>query len=127
MSEEARYRLASWIAFTGDKQIPTATVSVEVDGEERPGTDYGEGSVDALFKAIRSAANEECTAGSFSISSGGIGTEGEGTANVTVIHGSITSPGVGRSNDILEAAALAYVDAMSNLYKERKKKRGMAH
>ena len=120
VSDEMRERTDSyglgWFEVeAGSRKEPTARVAVRMPtGEEAVGESTGDGPIDAIFGAIRSAIPTECELRSFTVSAV---TEGEDAlGEVTVMlraHGRLAS-GQGVATDILEASARAYVRALSN-------------
>ena len=120
VSDEMRERTDSyglgWFEVeAGSRKEPTARVAVRMpSGEEAVGESTGDGPIDAIFGAIRSAIPTECELRSFTVSAV---TEGEDAlGEVTVMlraHGRLAS-GQGVATDILEASARAYVRALSN-------------
>ncbi|MDQ2676602.1 MAG: 2-isopropylmalate synthase, partial [Actinomycetota bacterium] len=120
VSDEMRERQDSyglgWFEVeAGSRKEPTARVAVRMpSGEESIGESTGDGPIDAIFGAIRSAIPTECELRSFTVSAV---TEGEDAlGEVTVMlraHGRLAS-GQGVATDILEASARAYVRALSN-------------
>jgi len=120
VSDEMRERTDSyglgWFEVeAGSRKEPMARVAVRMpSGEESVGESTGDGPIDAIFGAIRSAIATECELRSFTVSAV---TEGEDAlGEVTVMlraHGRLAS-GQGVATDILEASARAYVRALSN-------------
>ena len=120
VSDEMRERTDSyglgWFEVSaGSRTEPLARVAVRMpSGEESVGESSGDGPIDAIFGAIRSAIVTECELRSFTVSAV---TEGEDAlGEVTVMlraHGRLAS-GQGVATDILEASARAYVRALSN-------------
>jgi 2-isopropylmalate synthase len=70
--------------------------------------------VDAIFRAINAATMREAKLRDFRIGSVGEGQDALGEANVVLVLGGRSASGQGVSTDIIEAAALAYVRALSN-------------
>ncbi len=109
------YGLAWFEVEAGSRREPLAKVAVRLpSGDESIGEATGDGPVDAIFGAIRSAIPTECELRQFTVSAV---TEGEDAlGQVTVMlraHGRLAS-GQGVATDILEASARAYVRALSN-------------
>ena len=111
----ARYELAWLDVEASTRRGPKAKVAVTMpDGSEAVGESGGDGPVDAIFGAIRTAAAVEAELRQYTVSAV---TEGEDAlGEVTVMlraHGRLAS-GQGVATDILEASARAYVRALSN-------------
>ena len=101
------------------RRPPHATVELTTpDGETVRGDFTGDGPIDAIFRAINSATRREVKLREFRIDAVTGGQDALGEASVILELGGSTASGQGVSTDIIEAAALAYVRALSNV--ERK-------
>jgi 2-isopropylmalate synthase len=110
-----KYELAWFEVEAGSNREPAARVGVTLpSGEEGVGTASGDGPVDSVFGAIQAAVDTECELRQFTVSAvtGGDDALGEVTVMLRA-HGRLAS-GQGVSTDIIEAAARAYVRALSN-------------
>ena len=74
----------------------------------------GDGPVDAIFRAINAAVRREARLRDFHIGSVTAGQDALGEASVVLEVAGQSAAGQGVSTDIIEAAALAYVRALSN-------------
>ena len=87
-------------------------VSVE-DGTVKTGESSGDGPVDAIFRAINAATGVDAALREFRVDAVTEGQDALGEVSVVVeVHGQ-TGAGQGVSTDIIEAAARAYVRALS--------------
>ena len=86
----------------------------EADGEVVRGDFTGDGPVDAIFRAINAATRREARLREFRIDAVTGGQDALGEASVILELSGSTAAGQGVSTDIIEAAALAYVRALSN-------------
>ena len=84
------------------------------DDEEVRGDFTGDGPVDAIFRAINAATKREARLREFRIDSVTGGQDALGEASVVLELAGQSAAGQGVSTDIIEAAALAYVRALSN-------------
>lgn len=102
---------------SGTTIIPTATVALRIAGESesRRTASIGDGPVDAVYKAISSAAKTSARLVSYDIRSVTSGTEALGEATVQLQQGEIKVIGRGASTDVIEASARAYVDGLNKL------------
>ncbi len=97
------------------RRPPHATVELRTpDGELARGDFTGDGPVDAIFRAINAAAKREARLREFHIGSVTGGQDALGEASVVLELAGQSAAGQGVSTDIIEAAALAYVRALSN-------------
>jgi 2-isopropylmalate synthase len=98
------------------RRPPHAKVSLRTpDGETVVGDFTGDGPIDAIFRAINAASRRDLRLRDFRIDSVTGGQDALGQASVVVEMGEVSAAGQGVSTDIIEAAALAYVRALSNV------------
>jgi 2-isopropylmalate synthase len=112
---EESYTLASFEVTDSSEGEPMAKVAVKLpSGKISEAESSGDGPVDAIFSAILKAADAECDLREFRVGAvtGGEDALGEVTVMLRV-DGRLAS-GQGVSTSILEAAARAYVRALSN-------------
>lgn len=103
------------VATSGPTQA-TATVTLEINGEEKSDAAIGNGPVDAVFKAIARLSGIATTLDDYSLRSISKGTEALGDATVKVRHATNeVFVGRGLSTDVIEASAKAYVNALSKI------------
>ncbi|MDX9872235.1 MAG: 2-isopropylmalate synthase [Clostridia bacterium] len=101
---------------TSGPALATATITLEIDGEEKTDAAIGNGPVDAAFKAITRLTGIEATLDDYNLRSITKGTEALGDATVRVRHTSNeVFIGRGLSTDVIEASAKAYVNALSKI------------
>jgi 2-isopropylmalate synthase len=97
------------------RRPPHAKVSLRTpEGETVVGDFTGDGPIDAIFRAINAATQREARLRDFRIDSVTGGQDALGQASVVVELAGVSAAGQGVSTDIIEAAALAYVRALSN-------------
>ncbi len=104
---------------SGSTTIPTSTVRMTVGGEVRQESAWGDGPVDATFKAINKISGIDIRLGEYSLRAVTEGTEAMGEVSLKMtVNDRYTIVGRGASTDILEASAKAYVDGLNKI-KER--------
>jgi 2-isopropylmalate synthase len=109
------YTLEWFDVEASTRRPPHATVQLRTpDDEEVRGDFTGDGPVDAIFRAINAATKRECRLREFRIDSVTGGQDALGEASVVLELAGQSAAGQGVSTDIIEAAALAYVRALSN-------------
>ena len=114
-SEIASYTLEWFDVEASSRRPPHATVAIRTpDGEVVQGNFTGDGPVDAIFRAINAAVRREARLRDFHIGSVTAGQDALGEASVVLEVAGQSAAGQGVSTDIIEAAALAYVRALSN-------------
>lgn len=105
----------------GNQSVPMATVRiVRSEGGMLEEGAIGNGSVDAIYKAIDKATKEEVELEDYTIHSVTQGKDALGDVHVVLRQGDISVSGRGVSTDILEASAKAYIDAINRLIDKRK-------
>jgi 2-isopropylmalate synthase len=118
------YRLATFHTTSGIVVTPTATVSVEVTGQEEPLQDaaIGDGPVDAICRAIDRITGLSCEMGSYNIRAITKGKDALGEVTLEVVAGEDRARGRAARTDILEASAEAYLAAVNRLVARRAEK-----
>jgi 2-isopropylmalate synthase len=116
LRDELRSYTLEWFDVeASSRRPPHATVQVRTpDGETVRGDFTGDGPVDAIFRALNSATRREARLRDFRIESVTGGQDALGEASVVLELSGQSAAGQGVSTDIIEAAALAYVRALSN-------------
>ncbi len=114
-TEIASYALEWFDVEASSRRPPHATVSIRTpDGDVVQGNFTGDGPVDAIFRAINTATRREARLREFRIDAVTGGQDALGEASVILEIAGQSAAGQGVSTDIIEAAALAYVRALSN-------------
>jgi 2-isopropylmalate synthase len=114
-SEVASYTLEWFDVEASSRRPPHATVAIRTPaGDVVEGNFTGDGPVDAIFRAINAATRREARLREFRIDSVTAGQDALGEASVVLEVAGQSASGQGVSTDIIEAAALAYVRALSN-------------
>jgi 2-isopropylmalate synthase len=114
-ADVASYTLEWFDVEASSRRPPHATVAIRTpDGEVVQGNFTGDGPVDAIFRAINAAVRREARLRDFRIDAVTSGQDALGEASVVLEIAGQSAAGQGVSTDIIEAAALAYVRALSN-------------
>jgi 2-isopropylmalate synthase len=115
-SEAAHYTLEWFDVEASTRRPPHATVSIVTpEGESVRGDFTGDGPIDAIFRAINAATRREARLREFRIDAVTGGQDALGEASVILELSGSSAAGQGVSTDIIEAAALAYVRALTNV------------
>ncbi len=113
--ELAGYSLRWFDVEASSRRPPHATVAVGgPDGDELTGSFTGDGPIDAIFHAINAATSVDARLREFRVDAVTGGQDALGETSVVVEVAGVTGSGQGVSTDILDAAANAYVRALSN-------------
>jgi 2-isopropylmalate synthase len=108
------YALESFEVDASSLRPPHARVSVTLpDGSSAKGSFTGDGPIDAVFQAINVATGVAPVLSDFTIGAVTEGQDALGEVSVVLEIGGFTGAGQGVSTDIIDAAARAYVRALS--------------
>jgi 2-isopropylmalate synthase len=105
----------------GKDVVPTAELSLVVEGEIRGCVAQGDGPVDAIFNAIRQLYPHTASLQLFQVSAVTEGTDAQAKVSVRLEEEGRTVTGRGADTDTMVAAAYAYVNALNKLLVKRKK------
>ncbi len=108
------YQLEWFEVESSSRRSPHAKVGVTLpDGSSVMGDFIGDGPIDAIFQAINAATATNPVLSEFTIGAVTEGQDALGEASVVLELGGATGAGQGVSTDIIDAAARAYVRALS--------------
>jgi 2-isopropylmalate synthase len=108
------YALESFEVEASSLRPPHAKVSVTLpEGGSATGTFTGDGPIDAVFQAINAATGVAAKLSEFTIGAVTEGQDALGEVSVVLEVEGVTGAGQGVSTDIIDAAARAYVRALS--------------
>jgi 2-isopropylmalate synthase len=112
--EVAAYAFVDFEVQACTSKPPSARVRVSLkDGALAEGSSSGDGPVDAIFRAINAATGVDASLREFRVDAVTEGQDALGEVSVVVEVQGQTGAGQGVSTDIIEAAARAYVRALS--------------
>jgi 2-isopropylmalate synthase len=112
--EISGYTLEWFEVESSSRRSPHAKVGVRLpDGGSATGSFVGDGPIDAIFQAINAATASAPRLGEFTIGAVTEGQDALGEVSVVVELDGYTGAGQGISTDIIDAAARAYVRALS--------------
>jgi len=110
------YKLEYFHISSGSSTIPTSTVKLRMGDAVEQESAWGDGPVDATYKAINSIVGMSIKLGEYSLRAVTAGTEAIGEVSLKMtINDKFTITGRGASTDILEASAKAYVDGLNKI------------
>ncbi|MBW2183050.1 MAG: 2-isopropylmalate synthase [Deltaproteobacteria bacterium] len=110
-----KYKLINMNVVSGSFAIPTATVQMEVDGEQIKDVGIGDGPVDAAFKTIAKITKTKSKLLKYGVDSITGGTDAQGVVTVRLEGNGNEIVGRGAHTDIIMASALAYINALNRL------------
>jgi len=100
---------------SGTKFVPTATIGLRQGNEVFQEAAYGDGPVDAVYKAIDKITGLKLELIDYSIQATTMGKDAMGEVQVRIKYDHRTIIGRGASTDIIEASAKAYINAINKL------------
>ena len=110
------FRLIELVVLTGTTVKPTATVRLEVGGEVKTLSTFGDGPIDAAYRAITDLAKSKCRLLKFAVSSITGGTEALGEVSVRLEDDGHVVTGQGVDPDVVTASARAYINGLNRLH-----------
>ncbi|MEI7811179.1 MAG: 2-isopropylmalate synthase [Ignavibacteria bacterium] len=116
LKEEELFELVSLQIQAGTNSIPTATIRIKVKSNILQESSTGDGPVDACFNAIERALQIKPSVESYNVRSVTSGRQAQGEAIVRIRCEEESFIGRGVSTDIIEASAMAYLQAINNQY-----------
>ncbi|KKB35637.1 2-isopropylmalate synthase [Bacillus thermotolerans] len=112
----SRYELNSVQVQYGTENIPTATISATLpNGDQVTEAATGSGSVEAIYNTIERLVNEPVTLQDYKINSVSAGRDALAEVYVRINHKEIETSGRGTAQDVLEASARAYLNAVNRV------------
>src|SRR3954469_17396058 len=110
------WELVATQVMTGSTTLPTATVTLrDANGETVTDASVGDGPVDAIYSAIQRLTGVQVKLTDYRIRAVTKGKDAQGEVQIELEHSGKTVRGRGRSTDILEASARAYLAAINRL------------
>jgi 2-isopropylmalate synthase len=119
VEEEEPIKVKHYQVQTGENLLPTATVVLTLNGEERTATSTGNGPVDAVIKAIQRALGIEPKLLDFSIKALTPNTDAQAEARLVVELDGVKASGRGVDTDIIKASVNGFVDALNRAIMRR--------
>lgn len=109
------YNLDYFHIVSGKNTIPTATVQLKKEKIEYKEASWGDGPVDAVYNAIDKIVGIPVKLHDYSIKALSAGGDAMGIVNVSIEHKNEIYYGSSSSTDIVEASALAYLNAINRI------------
>lgn len=120
MQVPATYQLQSFVINSGNIITATASLRLRKDGQDMEGISFGDGPIDAAFKAMEQVTGRHYELEDFRIDAVTEGKEAIGRAIVKLRYDGRLYSGSGVSTDIIGAAIRAYLGAMNKIVYEEK-------
>jgi len=116
--KDKAYRLNRYTVNTGNTITPIVSINVEKDGEIIENVAFGDGPVDAAFKAIDKIVNVEFKLNKYVIKAVTEGSDAQGEVFIRLGKNKRSYNGRYTSTDIVEASIMAYMGAINNYFDE---------
>lgn len=100
-------------------EIPNATMTLNIDGQEHQAEATGDGPVDACFKAIEKLTQSGVNLQLYSVNAITTGTDSQGEVTVRVEKDGQVVNGQGADTDIVIASAKSYINAINKVLNSR--------
>lgn len=107
--------------FSGNQMVPTATIGIKFNDKLYKEAAWGDGPVDAVFKAIDRITNIPVKLNEYQLHSVTGGKDALGEVSVKISSNGYKVTGRGASTDIIEASIRAYLDALNRLIIKQRK------
>lgn len=110
----ARWKLISFHTSAGSSAVPTATLELQCEDKEVTcDAAIGDGPIDAVFRALERVMGIDARLEDFHVSSVSEGKDAMGEVRVTINVMGRHYQGKGVSTDVIEAAAVSYLQALN--------------
>ena len=113
--ESSRIHLKYLQVLCGKGTIPTATVTLEVNGQKSTASGQGNGPIDAAFSAVKQIISKKVRLEEFLIQAITRGSDDLGKVHIQVDHKGTMYYGFSASTDIVTASVEAFLDALSQI------------
>lgn len=110
-----RVKLVALKVCSETGEMPKATLTLWIDGDEKTSMAQGSGPVDATFKAIEAIIQSGCNLQLFSVNNITTGSDAQGEVTVRLDPGGRIVNGHGADTDIIVASAKAYINALNKV------------
>ncbi|EGB13940.1 2-isopropylmalate synthase [Pseudodesulfovibrio mercurii] len=122
-----RFRLVDMSVFSGTGDVPPHAATVmefgaEGDAEVRKTSNFGEGSIDAVFQSIYSLVGVSPKLESYTVNAVTEGSDALAGVAVRIEHDGVKAVGRANDGDVVKASALAMVNALNRLEKAKEEK-----
>ena len=120
-SEDNRLEIVSLKVVCGTAGQAEASLEMDVDGAENAATAFGDGPVDATFKAVRAIYPNAARLRLYQVNAVTEGMDAQATVTVRLEEDGVIATGQSANTDTVVASAEAYVHALNRLAIRREK------
>ena len=121
VSYNEHIKFVSLLVSAGSIEKHKATVSLEINGEKKSTTSFGNGPVDATFNAIKKLTITDFKLKLYQVHAITAGTDAQGEVTVRLEDRGLTSQAKGSDPDIIVASAKAYINSLNKLIFKKSK------
>ena len=114
-AEHEQFKFISMKVSLETGEIPSAAITLSVEGVEKTGIAEGDGPVDAVFSAIESVVDSGCKMQLYSVNAITDGSDAQGEVTVRLSKDGRVVNGRGSDTDVIAASAKAYVNAVNRV------------
>ena len=114
-AENESIKLVSLSVCCETGETPNATMTLNINGEEKQSQSTGDGPVDACFKAIEKLTDTGVNLQLYSVNAITTGTDSQGEVTVRVEKDGRVINGQGADTDIVIASAKSYINALNKV------------
>jgi 2-isopropylmalate synthase len=114
-TENETIKLVSLRVCCETGEVPSATMTLNIDGNEQQAVASGDGPVDACFKAIEKLTETGVKLQLYSVNAITTGTDSQGEVTVRVEKDGRVINGQGADTDIVIASAKSYINALNKV------------
>ncbi|GGC79888.1 2-isopropylmalate synthase [Thalassobacillus devorans] len=112
-----KYKLEAFQVQYGSANLPTATVALTTpEGKRLEHAGTGQGSVEAIYNTLESLVHEEIHLEDYQLSSIGKGRDALAEVHVKMTVNDTETSGRGTAQDVLEASANAFLNAVNRVF-----------
>ena len=111
------YRLQTLNVQSGGSEFSTSSIKLAKGDENQIVSATGNGPVDALYRAIKQAADIDFEVSDYKISNKGEGEDGLGKADIVVAWQGRNFHGYGLDTDVIKASGYALVNALNGIHR----------
>ena len=121
LSYNEHIKFVTLLANAGSLERHEATMTLEIDGEKKTTTAFGNGPVDATFNSIKELTRSNFKLKLYQVHAITAGTDAQGEVTIRLEDGSLTSQAKGSDPDIIVASAKAYINSLNRLIFKKSK------
>jgi len=108
-------KLLSAQIAAGTAKKPHATITLKIDGKQSKAASYGNGPIDAAFRAVNTLVQKDVILDEFLIQAMSGGSDDLGKVHIQITYKGNAYHGFGTDTDIIVASVQSYIDALNQI------------